>query len=301
MQGLHTRLAAVLVTASVLMAGAAAGTDDPYAQQVEQWRDQREARLSKADGWLSLVGLSWLREGENSFGTASSNDLVLDVAGAPERIGVFTRSGKSVRFVPAPGAKVTGGDGVPFAGGALATDAAAEPTVLHAGRVSFYVISRGEALGVRVKDPDSPARRNFHGLSYFPVDPAWRVVARFVPHPEPKQVPVPTVLGTVETISSPGYVVFEHGGQRLRLDALADDAADGLFFAFGDRTNGRMTYGGGRFLYADAPRDGEVELDFNKSYNPPCAFSEFATCPLPPPGNRLKVAVEAGEKKYGDH
>jgi len=285
----------------LIVTAAAAGQGDSYTQAIEQWRSERAARLTQPDGWLSLVGLLWLKEGRNRFGAAPDNDLVLELAGAPAHIGVFERSGPAVRFTPAPGVTVTTADDRPFGGGPLASDAHGAPTVLKAGSLRFHVIERGDALGLRVKDPDSPARRGFRGLRYFPIDREWRVAARFVAYPEPKDVPVPTVLGTVENTPSPGYVEFDRGGRTLRLDALAENPAEGLFFAFGDRSNGRDTYGGGRFLYTNGPRDGVVEMDFNKAYNPPCVFSEFATCPLPPPGNRLPVAVRAGEMGYGEH
>ena len=148
---------------------------------------------------------------------------------------------------------------------------------------------------MRVKDPDAPARRDFAGIEYFPIDPSWRVQARFERSDPPKKIPVPDILGVVEDEDSPGAVVFTHDGATYRLDALMEPGESDLFLIVGDRTNGHETYGGGRFLYAPAPGpDGLVTVDFNRAYNPPCAFTEFATCPLPPPGNKLPIRWRRG-------
>jgi len=159
----------------------------------------------------------------------------------------------------------------------------------------MQVIDRGGRLGIRLKDMDSTARHTFKGTSWYPIDPAYRVTARFEARATPLVIPVPTVLGTVEPMPSPGTAVFELGGKTLRLDPVLEPGETQLFFIIRDATTGHATYGGGRFLYADPPKDGHVVLDFNKAYSPPCAFTAYATCPLPPPGNRLAVAIEAGE------
>ena len=152
---------------------------------------------------------------------------------------------------------------------------------------------------MRVKDPESEARKNFAGIEYYPIDPTWQVAAHFEKYDPPKKIPIPTILGTVSQEDSPGAVVFERDGAAYRLDAVAEEGESQLFLIVGDRTNGHETYGGGRFLYADPPRaDGSLEVDFNRAYNPPCSFTAFATCPLPPVGNKLPIAIEAGEKKY---
>jgi uncharacterized protein (DUF1684 family) len=170
--------------------------------------------------------------------------------------------------------------------------------VLKVGRLSLFAIRRGERFGIRLKDPDSEYRRGFTRLEYFPAGEAWRLTARFVP--EPKKIPILNVLGQTEESECPGYAVFHLAGQELRLyPILEEPGAKELFYIFKDQTSGKETYGAGRFLYSDLPRDGKVVLDFNKAYNPPCSFTPYATCPLPPPENRLPVRVEAGEKKYG--
>ena len=192
-------------------------------------------------------------------------------------------------------------DGAPARRATLVTDAAGEPTRVGLGSVSFYLIERDGRIGVRVKDLAHPHLADFRGVDRYPVDLRWRVEARFEPYDPPKAVPVPTVLGTISEQPSPGAVVFRVAARDHRIDALPGNDGE-LFLVFGDETNGKETYGGGRFLDALPPDGGRVVLDFNKAYNPPCAFTPFATCPLPPRQNKLALAVRAGEKKYGgDH
>ncbi|HVR95205.1 MAG TPA: DUF1684 domain-containing protein [Thermoanaerobaculia bacterium] len=273
--------------------------DAAYRQEVESWRKTRVEGLKKEDGWFTLVGLFWLDEGENRFGSASSNKVILPEGKAPAVAGALVRKGEAVRVRVEPGAKVTH-DGKPVTELDLQNDLAGEPTALQIGSVSFHVIKRGERIGVRVKDTAAEALKAFHGLDNYGIDPSWRVTARFEPYQHPKQVPIPNVLGTVENVPSPGVVVFERGGQTWRMDALEGSPDGGLFLIFADQTNGKETYGAGRFLSTDPPKDGKVVVDFNKAYNPPCAFSAYATCPLPPRQNHLALRVEAGEKKYGE-
>ena len=182
---------------------------------------------------------------------------------------------------------------------ALASDAGEAATRLRTGSVLFYVIERAGKLAVRVKDSQSEARREFHGLEYFPIDPSWRIEARFEPYDPPRPISVPNVLGHQDTEKSPGALVFERAGQTYRLDPVLERGETDYFVIFGDATNGKETYGAGRFLYVKPPVDGKTIIDFNKAYNPPCVFTDYATCPLPPAQNRMKVRVEAGEKEYG--
>jgi uncharacterized protein (DUF1684 family) len=174
------------------------------------------------------------------------------------------------------------------------------PTMLHLGPLTFFIIQRGDKVGVRVKDSKSAALSAFKGLEYFPVQPAWHVEARFEPANPPRKIAIANILGQVAQEDSPGTVVFDWQGKTYRLDALKGDDKGGLFVIFADQTNGKETYGAGRFLDTDPPKDGKVAIDFNTAYNPPCAFTPFATCPLPPAQNRLALRVDAGEKKYGD-
>jgi uncharacterized protein (DUF1684 family) len=277
---------------------APAEVDAAHREEIEAWRQQREASLRKPEGWFSLVGLFWLEEGENRFGSDPGNTVILPQGKAPAVAGTLVRRGEAVRLEAAPGAAVQIG-GKPVETADLVSDENGEPTVVQLGSLSFFLIRRGERLGVRVRDAASPALASFDGIATYPIRPDWRVNARFEPYRPPRQVAVPNILGDIEEQPSPGAVVFEHGGETLRLDALEGGDDGSLFLIFADGTNGSETYGAGRFLDTEAPRDGRVVVDFNRAYNPPCAFTAFATCPLPPRQNTLPLRVEAGEKKYG--
>ncbi len=272
-----------------------------HRAEIETWRAGRLERLRREDGWLTLVGLFWLEEGENRFGTDPSNRVVFPQESAPARMGSFDLANGTVRLRVEPGVVVTH-EGKPVTTLALASDAGGGPTLLQHGTLRFYVIKRGDRLGIRVKDSESPARRNFKGIESFSIDPAWRFVARFDPYTPARKMPVPNILGSPTSEISPGAVVFEAGGRSYRLDAVEEEGSKELFLIFGDKTNGHETYGGGRFLYAPRPGpDGKLVVDFNRAYNPPCVFTPYATCPLPPPHNKLPIRVEAGEKTYGEH
>nr|WP_233261909.1 DUF1684 domain-containing protein [Vitiosangium sp. GDMCC 1.1324] len=266
--------------------------------ETRAWHQKRIANLTSDDGWLSLVGLHWLKEGDNRFGSGPDNDLIFP-AGTPEHIGTLTDKGGKVTLSVQPGVTLTRG-GQPFTGGELG-ESESDKDVLTLGTLRFYIIRRGERLGVRVKDSEAQARKQFHGIPTWPVSTAWRIEGRFEPATTPQKLSVPTVLGTVEDMTSPGTIHFTLNGQEYRLDPVQEPGENQLFIIFGDLTNRTDSYGAGRFLYTDLPKDGKVVLDFNRAYNPPCAFSPYATCPLPPPQNRLKLRVEAGEKRYGDH
>ncbi|HEX8819643.1 MAG TPA: DUF1684 domain-containing protein [Archangium sp.] len=263
------------------------------------WHQKRIEGLTSADGWLSLVGLHWLKEGDNPFGSAEDNHFIFP-AGTPARIGTLTLKGGKVTLAVAPGVSLLK-DGQPFSGGELSPEAEGQKDVLSLGTLRFYAIRRGEQLGIRVKDTEAEARKKFHGIPTYPVSAAWRIEGRFEPATTPRTVSIPTVMGTVDEMTSPGTIVFTVNGQEYRLDPVQERGANQFFIIFADQTNRTETYGAGRFLYTDLPKDGKVVLDFNRAYNPPCAFSPYATCPLPPPQNRLKLNVEAGEKRYGDH
>jgi uncharacterized protein len=272
--------------------------DPAYTEEIEQWRHAREARLKSDDGWLSLAGLFWLKEGDNTVGAGPSNDIVLPKGSVAERLGVFQFHNGAVSFRAAPRVSVTV-DGSPATSAALKPDTSDSPDILRSNDLTMYVIQRGDRYGIRLKDKNSEARRKFTGLKYFPVDPEYRVKARFVPYNPPKMLAIPNILGQMEQDLSPGYVVFRLRGQDLRLDPITEDGT--LFFIFKDLTSGKQTYPPGRFLNTDMPKNGEVVLDFNKAYNPPCVFTPYATCPLPPEQNELPVAIEAGELRYGGH
>jgi hypothetical protein len=258
------RLAAVVCLA--FLAG------ESHESEIRRWRAEREARLRADDGWLTLAGLFWLKEGVNRI----------------ESLGEFElRDGKVTARLDGQARE-------------LRPDTTDAPDVITRGDRQFLVIRRGERFGIRLRDRNSPYRRSFTGLEYFPIDPAYRVAARFVA--APRKIPIASVVGITESMLSPGYAEFTLHGRRLRLYPVLETAdAKELFFIFRDRTSGKETYGAGRYLYSEMPRDGKVVLDFNKAYNPPCAFTPYATCPLPPRKNRLPVRVEAGELKHGEH
>jgi len=282
-------------------AGAAgAGAADLQAERVsiDAWRAERVGRLTSDTGWLTLAGLLWLKEGENSFGRASSNALILDNASLADTAGSFVLTGHQVRFVARSGAGVTH-DGRAVTSLDLLSDAQGEPTVLASGALRFFVIERAGNLGVRVRDLDNPHRRNFRGLTYFPVSTDWVFNARFEPYEPARHLKIVNILGMEEQAQSPGAVVFRKNGREWRLDTVLETPGDQeLFVMFADGTSGHETYGGGRFLYIPLPQGQTALVDFNKAFNPPCALNDFATCPLPPPQNRLKLRVDAGEKSY---
>jgi uncharacterized protein (DUF1684 family) len=278
--------------------------EQEHRASVEAVRRRREERLRDPEGWLSLVGLHWLHEGENRFGTDPAGEIPLAAQAGPlpALAGRITVNQGRATASAEPGAGVTVVDGPLPDGLELVDDTADEPTVLALGSLRFYLVRRGERLGIRVKDRAAPAIAAFGGLDYFPIDPRWQLAARLEPASPGTTIPVPDVLGDVDADDSPGDVAFELDGGIHRLHAL--EAQPGhLWLIFADATNGDETYGGGRFLVTGPLQpDNSVELDFNLTYNPPCVFSPYATCPLPPEGNRLALRVEAGEKMYrGDH
>jgi hypothetical protein len=285
---------------------APAGADEAYQAEIQEWRDAREAGLKADDGWLTLVGLYWLKDGPNRFGSDPSSDMVLPEGSSPENAGVFTfEDGQTtLRLEDGVAGRIVNedeGEGEPISGPRVMQPDTSGHTVLEMGNLTMYVIERGERFGIRVKDRTSPVRTGFKGLSWYPIDESYRIEARWVSYPAPRPLKVPNVLGETEIRPSPGHAEFELDGQVVRLDGvLQDPGSMELFFIMRDETSGKETYGSGRFLYADPPKQGRVILDFNKSYNPPCAFTPYATCPLPPRQNWLPVKVEAGEQAYGD-
>ncbi len=282
--------------------GAATATQAPVAYEagLEQWRAGRIERLRDPNGWLSLVGLHWLEPGWQSIGAATNNDIELAVG--PERLGKIGIFDGEVKFQPTAGAGVIVANAEKRMDGertdyVLAPDSAKQQSVVRIGDANFVVIERSGRMGLRVKDPQSPTRTSFTSIEHYPVDAAWRFDAEFVPHAAGKTIDIASVINTIEPMPNPGAVVFKKDGKEFRLEAV--DEGDGqLFLIFADRTNGKETYGPGRFLYADKPVANRTVVDFNRTYNPPCAFNPYSTCPLPPPENRLDLAVTAGEKKY---
>lgn len=291
---------AVVLWSSLSCIVAAVEPATAYEKEIEAWRDSRLERLTSPDGWLTLIGLHFLETGERTIGSADDNAVVL--AAGPEHLGAVTleRNGL-VKLKVNAGAEVLV-DGRSVLSADLAPDTAGNPTQVTSGTMSFYVINRGGKWALRVKDSGSESRRGFAGIDYFPIDPTWRIVARWVPFERPRDVMIKNVLGQESNALVLGKAVFERDGRTLELLPLQKSLGEPLFFIIADETSGTETYGAARFVYADAPVDGKVVLDFNKAVNPPCAFTPFATCPLPPAENVLPVPVTAGEKDYrGSH
>jgi uncharacterized protein (DUF1684 family) len=298
---MRLRSAIAAVIPCLLSLGAAPADQGGYREEIEGWRAKREERLKADGGWLTVTGLFWLHEGKNPVGSAPGSEVLLP-QGAPAQAGVLElHQGKVTLNLQAGVAASI--QGQPFASPReLKADVPGPADVVSLGRLTLHVIERGKRLGIRLKDMDSAARRAFKGLDWYPVDEAYRVNARFVPHASPRPLAVPNVLGEIEEMPSPGYAEFTLQGRTLRLEpVLEDPEAEELFFIFKDPTAGKETYPAGRFLYTPLPKDGALVLDFNKAYTPPCAFTPFATCPLPPKENRLEVPIAAGEKNYGRH
>lgn len=264
-----------------------------YMDLVQAWRDEQEAKLRAEDGWLTVVGLHWLREGENTLGSDPSCAVLLPER-LPAHVGAITLAdGVATLRVTADDLSVT------VEGEAL------RETPLHYGeahttkvkieRATLFVIQRGDRLAVRVRDADSDARRTFAGRRWFAIDPVYRVTAQFEAHPDDKMLDIETILGTTTRLRNPGAITFDLAGVAHRLEAFEGDEGM-LWLVFRDTTSGTLTYGAARFLDAPFNADGTVEVDFNKAKSPPCAFTPYATCPLPPRENSLPIAVLAGEQ-----
>jgi uncharacterized protein (DUF1684 family) len=276
--------------------------EDPnYISQISEWHKKRISSLQKPDSWLSLAGLYWLKEGENRFGDDPSNDIVFPADKAAPFMGSFYLKDTSISINIAPGIEVKHKDN-PIQMMILKSDAEQEPSLLTHGTLNWYIIKRGEKYGIRLKDSENPNLLSFEGIDTYPIKGSWRVEAQFEPYHPPKKIAVPTVLGTISESPCPGALLFSVGGETFRLDPIAPDEKSSFFVIFGDETNGKETYGAGRFLSVDLPdENGKTIIDFNKAYNPPCTFSPYATCPLPPEQNLLSLKVTAGEKMYVLH
>lgn len=274
-------------------------TEAEYAQELVAWRTAHAQRLQGEEGWLTIAGLHWLNEGENRIGTDSTNDLVLHTSAAPARIGSFKVHQGQVTFRAENGIAVKQrGDLVHAAALIPGPGTGAAPAdALVVGALTLWLHQSGERLAIRVRDPQSPLRTGFSGCKWFPGNPEYRVSGRFLPYDSPKAVTMPNIMGDAEHYTSPGVVQFELQGKSLSLQPVST-REDRLFFVFRDQTSGKETYGAARFLVTDGARDGQVQLDFNKAVNPPCAYNPYTTCPLPLKENILPIRIEAGELLY---
>ncbi|MEO6955066.1 MAG: DUF1684 domain-containing protein [Polyangia bacterium] len=275
-------------------------SDGVWRAELEKWKQERRESVVGPEGWLTLVSLGWIDQGDNLVGADATAKVRLPADRAPAKLGTLTLDGDHVHghF----GAGVTHA-GVTFTDGALRDDRdGQEPTVLEHGSLSMHVIKRGSRFALRVKDREHPGRKTFAGLTYYDADPKLHVRAHLVAAPAGKTLPIVNVLGQTEAMPSPGTLHFELADKPYTLDAVVEPGEAQLFILFRDQTAGQGTYPSGRFLYTTAPDEaGNVDLDFNRAYNPPCAFTEYATCPLPPSQNRLPVAIEGGEKYIAHH
>jgi uncharacterized protein (DUF1684 family) len=272
-----------------------ASAEMSYQTEVEQWRRQREQELKADNGWLTVAGLFWLKEGVNTAGSDASSVVVLPRG--PAKFGEFDFQRGQIIFRPASGLAVNVNGKPAAAVSKLKPDTEGNPDQVQLDGLTMFVIHRGDRYAIRLKDVASKFREQFTGLHWFPVRQDYCVTAKFVAYDQPKLIAIPNVLGETSQMPSPGHVLFTLNGQSLRLDPVVEE--DHLFFIFRDETSGKGTYPPGRFLDAELAKGGKVLLDFNKAYNPPCAFTPYATCPLPPKQNRLPVRIEAGEQFFG--
>lgn len=274
---------------------------ESHRKDIEEFRNRRLERLTSETGWLTLAGLHWLSEGRNSFGSDSTNDVVFPRGKAPAHAGTILLDGGKILLESRTGTDLRWHDSV-VTRMELRSDGAGseQPTTLTLGSLIFYVIQRNDQYALRVKDAQNPARLNFKGLEYFPIDLSWHIEARFEPYRPARFIPIESMIGGITQDSCPGALVFSKNGREFRLDAVIEQGSeDRLFIMFFDETNGKETYANGRQLYTDLPDSlGSVMIDFNKAYNWPCVFTPYATCPIPPQQNRLQLRVEAGEKMY---
>ena len=276
-----------------------------YVDSVNTWRARRLARLTSDTGWLTIAGLHWLEPGRNVLGSDPGSRVVFPADASPAKVGVIQLRMSPAGLAPEIELNVVPGvvikrDSVLVARERVELDADGSSAVYSLGRLRFWVIKRGERYAVRVRDPESSLRKEFTGIQNYAVDPAMCVSGRLEPQASRTHVLVPNIAGYLDSMLTPGVVTFAVRDTVLRLTPVLEDPSDSttLFFIFQDKTSGIETYGAGRFLYADLEPNGRVVLDFNKAYNPPCAFNPNTTCPLPPEGNVLPMAIQAGEKAY---
>ena len=287
---MKTALAALLLAAAT----AAPAADPAWEKSVIDWRARADQGLRRDNGWLTLAGRFEMKQGVNTFGTGKDNDIVFPAGLGPARMGTIDVAGNKVTVKLAPGLTMAKGE-EKFTERVMGVGTDNRDWV-QMGRASFHVIERNGRYILRLADNENEVRKKFGGRVWYDVKESYRVPAKYVPYDTPRKIPIVNVLDEVQDVDAPGYVEFTLGGRQERLDVVGDD--EGLFFVFKDATAGDTTYGSGRFLYVEKkPKPGEeFKLDLNRAYNPPCAFSEFTTCPLPPKQNILKVRIEAGEK-----
>lgn len=270
-----------------------------YITAIKEWHNKRIENLKKDNGWLNLAGLFWMMPGENRFGSDKSNDLVFPEGKAPLFMGSFFLKDSVVNIRINDSVEVLLENREDVTEMELKHDQQKGTSILDHGSLRWNVIKRGDRYGIRLRDLDAELVRNFPGIDTFPVNDDWKIEAEFEEYNPPKEIEVPNVIGTIEIERSPGALIFKKEGISYRLDVT--DSGRSYFVIFADLTSGKETYGAGRFLSVDKPDStGKIYIDFNKSYNPPCVFTKYATCPLPPKQNHLKLEITAGEKNFGE-
>ncbi len=285
-----------LIAALLVQCSQSPKDDAGYKAEMKNWRETRMERLKSENGWLNLVGLLWLKPGNNSFGSDSSNQIVFPPK-APARVGTITLKDSVItlkmnkdNFITVDTIQVSQGREI-----RLFTDANKRPTRIRIGSLSFYIIKRGDRYAIRLRDLESPLLKELDSIPAYPVNPDWKIRARLVPFDSSRTVEVSTVIDTRETYNVPGKLVFTIQGKEYSLLPFLE--GKGYFLVFADGTSAAETYGAGRFLSVPAvDSKGYTIIDFNKATNPPCAFTPYATCPMPPRDNILPVKIEAGEK-----
>ena len=286
----------LLITCSTLSAQT---NDTAYSKSIEQWNQNRLKSLKGENGWLNVVGLLWLKEGENTFGSSKANNIVFPEGKCNETLGTLILKDSSVYLKSNSDALISVNE-ESFTEGAIYNEKWEKPLVLKHKKLVWFIIKRGDKYAIRLRDLESDALKNFTTIEQFPTDEKWKVVATLETPKNPKTIVITDIIGNSTPTPFAGTLYFEINNQKFQLDATLE--GDKLFIVFADETNGHETYGGGRFLYADKPVSGnKLILDFNKAYNPPCCFTNYATCPIPTMQNHLKTKITAGEKSYGTH
>ncbi|EKB49739.1 DUF1684 domain-containing protein [Cecembia lonarensis] len=274
---------------------------EAHLEEINDWHEKQMASLTSETGWLNLIGLHWLEEGFTSFGSGDNMDFKLEAPHFPEEIGKFEWVEDRVFFIP----EVQGvmAEDVEIQEKTLIFDANASVSqAISFGSLHWTIIKRSDAYGVRLRDYEAEIVTSFTGVDRFPVALQWRLIADFVPYLPAKEIPITNVIGQTSPNLSPGYIEFQWEGESYRIDALGNEGDKELFLIFADETSGVETYGGGRYMYVKRPdASGKIILDFNKAYNPPCVYTPYATCPLPPRQNILNLAIRSGHKNYGHH
>jgi len=271
---------------------------DNWKTEIEEWRTNRVNSLTRPHGWLSLIGMEWFHNGSNSIGSAPDNAIVLPHG--PQNIGTFVLKDNTITFTAVEGVNIMANKEKVNRSITVKMDTSGEPTVFTIDSFQFYVIERGKPA-LRIKDSEAKTLKEFNGIEYFKLSEKFKVNAEFIPYDPVKKIEIINVLGLLSKDKSYGKLSFDIDGKNYQLDTI--DAGDEYYILFADRTSGRTSYGPGRFLYVPKPKDGSTTttIDFNKAYNPPCAFNDYSTCPLPPPQNRISAFIEAGEMKYNNH